>query len=157
MAERAASEQPVEPAADATVQAAVTQATVQPAAVPAEGQEQWQLVERPTHADRDVQILQWDYAMNGVETGSLYLKRDGNVAWYSNKTRTKTQWHGRWNRVGTQFIMVHFDFNGNPAKANYKWTWLDMQNEEGVDFKGRHIIVYNRTPWIRRSGGEGFL
>ena len=109
--------------------------------------------------DPTIAVVQWDYKMGGVATGSLYLSINGKVAWYSNQTRRTCDWHGRWQLVGPDIVLVHFDYDGDVAKARWKWTYLNLKNEQGIDYDTRIIKIENKRYWSERAGTDavGFL
>ena len=83
-------------------------------------------------------VVTYDYLMNGVPTGVLYLIESiRQCVWYGFRSRIQTQWHGRWHESTSGGIAAYFDFKGRHLT---KWSMVDSSGQ-GHYYRGRTVTM----------------
>ena len=97
---------------------------------------------------KETQCKEFEYRMDDVHSGNLFLKDDGQCLWRSKRTQLQTQWHGHWSptrtRTGRHILKIWFDYEGK--NRTNKWTVL-FDNDTGVDYMSRIITIKFIASW----------
>ena len=100
-------------------------------------------------------VKSYEYFMNGMSIGILYLNRpEMQCAWYSKLTKKKTKWHGRWYATDTGGIVAYFNCQGKRDKR--KWIAVGYTGY-GLDHRTRAIEIVLDKTWIFDAREKSYL
>ena len=93
--------------------------------------------------DRQMIVREFAFWMDGYFTGRLYTldspDRAPLVAFKSELTGLRTDWHGSWTCGAAENMRIHFDYAGRENKARDKWCQIFYRPNQfelrGADYK----------------------
>ena len=88
---------------------------------------------------QNVIVRCYDYYMNGLHAGRLFLKEPiQQCSWWSSwDTDLRTDWHGQWVSYDGAGFVATFDWSGCPSQKHV----VIYHNHQGNDYQGRDIRV----------------
>ena len=90
-------------------------------------------------AQQQVVVKKYEYYMQGIHTGALYLKETTRqCAWWSASTELRTDWHGTWTQFDGCGFVARFDCLGRSDERKHAVIYGNMR---GKDYAGRDIAV----------------
>ena len=93
---------------------------------------------------RGIVVKAYDYYMDGVHEGMLFLKEPiRQCSWWSCTSGLRTDWHGHWVSYDGCGFVAQFEYRGRNTQ---KYAVIH-HNHRGNDYRGRRIHVTFTGRW----------